>query len=120
MRGSAVARVGATERPGSAISMGSLASQDLAEYQDLGPFLNPDAVLQTCLRALGAANVAKRLELDWQAQNEASVSIGLCGQGGDADRLAACIVHLCTPQLSLLPSSRSSFFSVESEAACIA
>ncbi|KAK9797407.1 hypothetical protein WJX73_006943 [Symbiochloris irregularis] len=72
-RGGPVARITSqsAERPGSAASMGSLQSQDLAPYEDLGPFLNPDAVLQTVLNSLAAANVAKRLELDWQAQNEA-------------------------------------------------
>lgn len=65
-----MARVALSERPSSAASMGSLASQDLQPYEDLGPFLNPDAVLQTVLRSLATANVAKRLELDWQAQNE--------------------------------------------------
>lgn len=57
--------------------MGSLASQDLVEYQDLGPFMDPSAVLQTVLRVLSAANVAKRLELDWQAQNEVCVGTSL-------------------------------------------
>ena len=78
-----MARLSVGERAGSTISMGSLNSQDMVEYQDLGPFMDPGAVLQTVVRVLAAANVAKRQELDWQAQNEVRMLHSVCVKNVD-------------------------------------
>ncbi|KAK9817952.1 hypothetical protein WJX72_004805 [[Myrmecia] bisecta] len=48
----------------------STASDEVAT-EDLQPCSHPEAAMQSVLQVLSQANVAKRKELDWQAQNEA-------------------------------------------------
>lgn len=54
--------------------MGSLtpstSAEDMVGVEDLQPCANPEGMLQGVLQQLGEANVAKRKELDWQAQNQ--------------------------------------------------
>lgn len=54
----------------SAMSLESMGSCEDMGKVPLRPCVDPGAVLATALKTLAACNVAKRLELDWQAQNE--------------------------------------------------
>lgn len=96
--GSRKPRLSGGERSGSTYSMGSLASQDLQEYQDLGPFMDPSAVLQTVLRVLAVANLANRMSLDWQAQNEVRIQHAHAASLSKHESLHCCwhiSIHLC-------------------------
>ena len=48
----------------------SASAEDMVGVEDLQPCANPEGMLQGVLQQLGEANVAKRKELDWQAQNQ--------------------------------------------------
>ena len=68
----------------SAMSIDSCGSmEDVAE---LRPCVDPSAVLAAALKTLQASNMAKRLDLDWQAQNEVRDG-GCCRLGRKAPGL---------------------------------
>ena len=60
----------------SAMSLDSMGSCEDMGKVVLRPCVDPAAVLATVLKTLGVCNVAKRLELDWQANNEVRLSRG--------------------------------------------
>ena len=81
--------------------MGSLtpsaSAEDMVGVEDLQPCANPEGMLQGVLQQLGEANVAKRKELDWQAQNQ------VCGPQtlrsappGDLHQRAEATAHAAT------------------------
>ena len=71
----------------SAMSIDSCGSmEDVAE---LRPCVDPGAVLATALKTLQTSNAAKRLDLDWQAQNE----VCACACGDVQESCLPCLMH---------------------------
>ena len=69
-RGPSVAPAGDPGLSGVGSLTPSASAEDMVGVEDLQPCANPEGMLQGVLQQLGEANVAKRKELDWQAQNQ--------------------------------------------------